>query len=194
MADKSIVKTNKSGFCSLIPKSSDEEIISILKKRKQYQPEAAQLAIGEAIKRGLINSEQDLFSDRFSEEPAPFSLFPAISNEKNKNDIRKSIARIFFLIGAGPVIWGFLQIIKSAAIEGILLVLLGSVWLYASFRLMRAMQPKMVTLLFLMSVSFAAYTIKLMVAMKGPTLMDIAIPVTIFSFMAYGLLFINRLK
>ena len=38
---------------------SDQEIVNILKMRKHYQPEAAQTAVNEALKRGIIHSEDD---------------------------------------------------------------------------------------------------------------------------------------
>jgi hypothetical protein len=191
---KQSIETNKPDFRSTIPNHSDEEIFAILKKRKQYQPEAANLAIKEAIKRGLINSEQDLFSEKFQENTAKSGLFPIINNDKHKENIRKSISRILLITGAIPVIWGVLEIIKSKLIEGILLVLLGTVWIYASAQLMRSMQIKMVNLLFVMLVASVAYIVKIVLEMKGLTIMDYFIPVVICSLIIYGLLFIRRLK
>ncbi len=192
MAKKS--KTNKSHFRSSIPQYSDDKIISILKKRKQYQPEAAKLAIGEAIKRGLINSEQDLFSEKFQDKPSNPGLFPVISDDRNRDKIRKSISRILLIIGVIPVVWGVLEIRRSSLAEGVLLILLGAIWIYASAQLMRAMQTKMVNLLFIMLIASAAYIVKIMLEMRGLVAMDILIPLVIFSFLTYGLLFINRLK
>ena len=194
MAKKSITKTNKSDFRSFIPDYSDEKILVILKKRKQYQPEAADLAIQEAIKRGLIHSEQDLFSEEFQEKQSRFSLFPIINDDKNKDKIRKSIARVLLIIGAIPAVWGILEINKNVLPEGILLVLLGVVWIYASAQLMRVVQAKMVNLLFIMLVASMAYIVKLLLGMRGLVIMDFVIPVVLFSFITYGLLFIRRLK
>ncbi len=194
MFKKSIVKTNKSDFRSSIPHYSDEEILTILKKRKQYQLEAATLAIQEAIKRGLINSEQDLFSEKFQEKPSEFYLLPIIIDDKNKNKIRKSISRILLIVGVIPVVWGVMLFTKSNSVEGVLLVLLGAVWIYASAQLMRSVQTKMVNLLFMMLVASVAYIVKIMLGMKGLVIMDYFIPVILFSFITYGLLFIRRLK
>lgn len=194
MFKKSIAKTNKSDFRSSIPNYSDEEILTILKKRKQYQPEAATLAIQEAIKRGLINSEQDLFSEKFQEKPSEFYLLPIIIDDKNKNKIRKSISRILLIVGVIPVVWGVMLFTKSNSVEGVLLVLLGAVWIYASAQLMRSVQTKMVNLLFVMLVASVAYIVKIMLEMKGLVIMDYFIPVILFSFITYGLLFIRRLK
>jgi len=193
MAKKSI-ETNKPDFRSTIPNYSDEEIFAILKKRKQYQPEAANLAIKEAIKRGLINSEQDLFSEKFQDNPAESGLFPIIRDAKHREKIRKSISRILLIAGVIPVIWGVLEITKSKLVEGIFLVLLAAIWIYASAQLMRSLQTKMVNLLFVMLVATVAYIVKKMLEMKGLAIMDYFIPIVIFSLITYGLLFIRRLK
>ena len=75
MTKKSIANSNQSDFRSLIPDYNNDELINVLKKRKQYQKEAAEVAIQEAIKRGLIYSEQDLFADEFQDKVNTFSIF-----------------------------------------------------------------------------------------------------------------------
>ncbi len=194
MFKKSIVETNKSDFRSSIPNYSDEEILTILKKRKQYQHEAATLAIREAIKRGLINSEQDLFSENFQEQPSKSFLFPIIIDNKHKDKIRKSISRILLITGSIPMVWGILEITKSKLTEGVLLILLGAVWIYASAQLMKSVQLKMVNLLFVMLVASVAYIVKILLEMKGLVIMDYFIPIILLSLITYGLLFIRRLK
>ena len=41
---------------------SDEQLIEILKNRRDYQEQALEAAIETALARGLINSREDLFS------------------------------------------------------------------------------------------------------------------------------------
>lgn len=72
---------------------SDEHILKILKQRTYYIPEAAQLAIDEALKRGLIKSEQDLLSEAFRVEELKFSWFPKPVNKANGMKISRSIGR-----------------------------------------------------------------------------------------------------
>lgn len=194
MTKKSIAKTNITDFRSLIPIASDDEIIDILKKRKYYQQEAADLAIHEAIKRGLINSEQDLFAEEFQEKSTAFSWFPVINDTENNTKIRKSIARVLLIIGALPGVWGALEISKSVLIEGILLILLSATWIYISTKLMRVVQKRMVNLLFVMLAASIIYVVKLFSGMKGLVLMDFAIPAILFSLIIYILLFVRRLK
>jgi hypothetical protein len=194
MTEKSIVNSNKPDFQQTIPNYSDEEILKILKKRKQYQPEAAEQAIKEAIKRGLIHSEQDLFADEFKEKPTKVLLFPKIKKEQNRNDIRKSIARVLLLVGAAPAIWGVFKIVESSFAEGVVLILLGGIWMYASAQIMRAFNTKMINLLFLMLSASVVYLVKLFFGMKNLVLMDFVIPVVLFLFIVYGLLFIRKLQ
>lgn len=194
MTEKSIKNKNKPGFTNLIPESSDNEILSILKKRKHYEKEAAQLAIEEAIKRGLIHSEQDLFSDSFKDEPLKSSIFPTINRERNKKKIRKSIARGLILLGSVPTVWGLLNISEGTIPEGILLVFLGASWIYASVKLLRSISLPMLNVLFLILFASILYNVKLFFEMQNPGAMDFAIPIVLSGLVAYGLLFLRKLN
>ena len=90
-------KKENTDFRKDIPEYSDEQLIAILKLRDHYQPEAAKLAVNEALKRGIINSEQDLLAEEYRCEPIKFSLFPEIKKKINRVKIRKSIARSLVL-------------------------------------------------------------------------------------------------
>lgn len=191
---KKSIEINKPNFRSAIPNYSDEKILNILKKRKHYQPEAAKLAIQEAIKRGLINSEQDLFSEKFQDNKSKSQLFPKIIDDLHKEKIRKSISRILLIVGAIPTVWGVFEITNSKLAEGVLLIILGAVWIYASAQLMKSVQIKMVNLLFVMHAASVAYIVKILLGMKGLIVMDYFIPIILLSLITYGLLFIRRLK
>lgn len=194
MAEKSIANSNYSDFRKSIPKYSNDEIITILKKRKQYEAEVVDIAVQEAIKRGLIHSDQDLFSKEFQHEIAKSSLFPRINNERNRIKISKSIARGLLIMGTIPAVWGIFTISENNLYEGILLILLGGIWIYASARLMRSISSKMINLLFLMVLASVVYTIKLILGIKNLNAMDIVIPVVLITFVTYGLLFLSKLK
>lgn len=194
MTKKSIKNKNKPDFKSLIPEYSDDEIIRILKKRKHYQKEAAELAIEEAIKRKLIHSEQDLFSDSFKDEPLSSSMFPSIMREETKNRIRKSIARGLILLGSLPTVWGVLNISEGTIPEGILLIFLGTSWIYASAKLMRTISLPMVNVLFIILFASVIYNVKLFFEIKNPGAMDFVIPIVLSALVAYGLLFLRKLN
>ncbi|MCF6333810.1 MAG: hypothetical protein L3J11_11050 [Draconibacterium sp.] len=194
MADKSRVKSNRPDFRSSIPEYNNEEILNVLKKRKQYQKEAAEIALKEAIKRGLINSEQDLFAEEFQEKPTEFSIFPTIENNRNRTKIRKSIARVLLISGAIPIVWGAIKIIEGQILEGSILIVLGAIWVYAATQQFKTVNLKMINLLLIMLAASVIYIIKLFVFFENPALLDFLIPVILGTLITYGLLFIHRMK
>lgn len=194
MADKSRVKSNRPDFRSLIPEYNNEEILNVLKKRKQYQKEAADIAIREAIKRGLINSEQDLFAEEFQEKPTEFSIFPTIENNRTRTKIRKSIARVLLISGAVPLIFGTIKINEGQILEGSLLIVLTAIWVYATIQQFKAANLKMINLLFVILAASVIYIIKLFVFFENPVLLDFLIPGILGALITYGLLFIRRMK
>ncbi len=180
-------------FYTSIPNSSDEELLLILKKRKQYQPEAAQVAINEAIKRGLIHSEQDLFAEKFQHTAPGYSFFPTIENEKARNKTRKSIARIFLITGAAPIIWGAIKLLEKNLSEGIPLIVFGGIWIYAAAKQFKQANVKAIYLLAILLIVAVIYVAKIVVALKNPSFMDFLIPSFFTAFFIYGLIFIKRL-
>ena len=194
MDRKSKTSDEKFDFREQIPNYSDEEILKILKMRKHYQKEAADLAIRKAIERGLIHSEQDLLSDEFREKEYGFSLFPNIERVKNRKKIRKSIARGLLIAGVIPVVWGIIKIMEDTFAEGIILVVLGGTWMFASFRLMHKFSDRMNNLLFVLLAGAFAYALKLILDIKGLRIMDFAVPVVLFLFIAYGLIYMRKLN
>src|SRR5690554_6288827 len=95
MTEKSKGSKNisKPDFKEVMGKLNDESLTEVLRKRNLYQPEAARSAIDEAIRRGLINSEEDLLSEKYRIQPLKTRLFPEIENEHLRVKIRKSISR-----------------------------------------------------------------------------------------------------
>ncbi len=84
---------------------SDEEIISILRMRVHYRPEAIEAVVEEAIERGIINNTEDLLSNKFSVQPLPpRSLFPLGTDKKSTFAIFKSLCRVFYGLGLLPFI------------------------------------------------------------------------------------------
>ncbi|MBT3383491.1 MAG: hypothetical protein HN778_18840 [Prolixibacteraceae bacterium] len=184
----------KADYRTLIPEYSDEEILKILRKRKLYQPEAAEMAIQEAIKRELIHSEQDLFDKDFQVKPVRFLLFPTIENEKNIIKIRKSISRSLLISGLIPAIWGFLKLYNGKIIEGGVLAVLGVLWIYFSALLIRKADRGNVNSLLALLLLSVIYIVKLLLNPGTFIFMDIFIPAVIYGLISYGLLFLRRLN
>jgi len=193
MTEKSKEEDLQLNFEKTYSEYSDNEIISILKKRKYYQKEAAQQAISEAIKRGIIHSEQDLMAEEYRVEHLHFSLIPKIEKEEAKRKTRRSLARSLIITGVLPVVWGALKILRGATLEGLILFILGSLWIYISIQILKK-ESKWLSLLFILWGAGFIYMISFFATQNSPVFMDIIISVIGFGFVLYGLLFIYKLK
>lgn len=194
MAEKSKGKNEKPDFRVLIPGYSDDKIVEIIRKRNYYQPEAAELAIQEAIKRGLIHSEQDMYAEKFREEPVVFSIFPAIEDEKNAQKIRKSISRMFIVSGAIPVIYGFLQIKKASLVEGGIFMGSGLLWIFLSILIFKKKNIRIVNVLLALFVISAIYIATNFISSGQFVFTDIFASVVFYLLFGYGLLYLRRLN
>lgn len=192
MREKS--KVISPNYQHIIPQNSDEDIINILKKRKLYQKEAAEIAIQEAVKRGLIHSEQDLFAPEFETSKIEKSFFPQIENKTAHEKLVKSIARSLLIVGLIPAAWGIIKIIMGDYPEGIILTLGGVLWFYFSMLLLKQYSKRLLLSLFVLLLIAVFYTIKLFLLLPSFVFMDIFIPITLVSFIVYGLLFLHRLN
>jgi len=194
MWKKSKLNITETDFNTDIPEYDDQEILAILKKRKYYQPEAVKVAMEEALKRNLINSENDLFDEEFQVQALKFRLFPNIEDDKNKTNIRKSIARSVLIAGIIPTIWGFLKFNNGNHLEGEILIALGFAWIFLSARLIQQVNHKILNVLTVLSALSVFYVSKELFTNGEIVFMDIFIIVALYSFMFYGLFFIRRLK
>lgn len=194
MSIKSNNENLQSDFAAKYEEYPDIEIITILKKREHYQKDAVKAAIEEALKRGLIHSEQDLFAEEFRPETLRFTFFPFIENELARNKTIKSIARSLIIIGAIPVVWGAYKIYQNQLLEGIILLLLGLLWVFISVQIMKNAVAKRLNVLFLMLVAAMAYLSKLLYTASTVTVFDVFFVIAIGLLVLYGLLFLRKLS
>lgn len=194
MTEKSNEENQIPEFRQIIAGYSDEELRKVLIKRELYQKEAADFAVNEAIKRGLIYSEQDLFSKEFQHEPKKFAIFPDIENEELRAKFKRSITRALIILGALPMVWGGIRIYKMQSIEGILLFTAGAVWSIISFKLMQKVNSKLIGSLYLLLVLVVAYFVKIFVEVNFLKVLDVIFVVTAIVFITWGLGFLTRLK
>jgi hypothetical protein len=184
----------KTDFAETMAELSNEQLIEVLKKRNLYQEAAAKQAIYEAIERGIIHSEEDLFGPEFSEKKLRSQLFPEIESERIRNKIRKSISRGLFLAGSLPAILGVMRLTRGNQSDGILLLVFAATWLGASvwlFRMFSRIAFNMLTGLFLLSMFYA---FKQFFMPPGYSVMDTFIVVILYLLIAYGLAYIYRLN
>ena len=169
---------------------NDAEIKEILRLRKAYQPEAANAAIQEAIERGIIHSEQDLFAPEFNQvKDKSFSIFPQINKPDQKEKIISSIQRIFYITGIIPLLYGGLKIHHKELIAGLVFVIAGIVWIVFNTGLKKI--NKKIMFLPMFSILFAAfvYSVYSVYQMKTATIMDFSVVVLTFLISVYCLFF-----
>lgn len=194
MPEKSKANGINSDFENTMGSLNDEQLKEVLKKRNLYQPEAAQAAIKEAIKRGLIYSEEDLVNTEYRAKPMKKKLFPEIENIKIRVKIRKSLARGLLLSGILPLIYGVVRMNAGSANEGAQILLFGVVWMGISAWLIRQYSKTAISILFGLAGLSAIYTIILLVSQPRFVFMDKFIVATLYLLIAYGLAYLFRLK
>ncbi len=160
MVENSKQKSQEKDYKEIIASHSDVELKNVLKKRKLYRKEAAEFAINEAIRRGIIYSEQDLFAKEFQVEQEKFSIFPTVENEKTKAKYIKSIIRTLIVIGVIPLIYGGIQVFNLQSVESVLIFLFGAAWSISAFQFKRTQNSRLVYFLIFLTVLAIAFLIR----------------------------------
>ena len=193
MKEESIIENTRQGFELKYSDYSDDEILSVLKKRDHYQKAAVEVAVQEAIQRGIINSEQDLLSAEFKVAPMPFTLFPKIENEKSRLKTLKSMGRSLLIMGAVPSIWGALKIYRGHLFEGLGLLILGLIWMSVSFQMMKTASSRGINVLLVIFAAAVFYVSRLLWANAFTTVTDVFIALLFCLLVLYGLLYRRKL-
>lgn len=96
---------------------TDEQLMEVLRNRRDYQEEAVEVAVETAIKRNLIHSRQDLFSSEYNQtQTSPKSIFPHLP-ERQSAKMLTSILRINYLIAVVPLIFAVLRFAEGNALQ-----------------------------------------------------------------------------
>ncbi|WP_321345833.1 hypothetical protein [uncultured Draconibacterium sp.] len=175
-----------------IPNYSDEQLKEVLKLRDHYQPEAAQLAIQEALKRGIIHSEQDLFSEEFRCEEIEFSLFPKIKRDRNRIKIRRSIARSLVICSVLPVVFGLIEMKTGNRWEGASILLFGLLWLFCSAQLIKMFHVLFIRSLMAGTILGASYIFYRLISSQTYIFMDFFLVLVLAGLIFYGLIFMLK--
>ena len=176
-----------------IPEYSDQEIIEILKKRDHYNPAVAQLAIDEAIKRGLINSESDLVAPEYRTEKLRFHLFPPIQKPESKDKVIRSLSRGILLAGIIPTIYGMMKFAENKLMESFLLVTMGGIWIASSALLMKSRKSYFVYIIMAMAMVSIVYVVLTFLRLKGIPFMDYFVALIVYCLIYYGLFYVKKL-
>lgn len=184
---------DRKDFREQILECSDEALIKILMQRTYYIPEAAQLAIDEAIKRGIINSRQDLLQEKYRVKELNFTWFPQPINSKNRNLIRKSVGRSLVICGIFPLVYGFLKLNGGNQMEGGLILGFGLLWIFLSSQLLRTFQKQFVFVLLAANIVWAVFVFVRLLSFNRSPFMDFFVAVVLFVLVSYGLIYLYKI-
>jgi len=128
--------TDKMNLYERYSNYTDSQILEILKRHKDYQEAAVDLAVKIAIERQLINSGQDLLAPEFqNRKSSGFSLFPEISSGYHRERLIGSIFRFLYLVSLLPLAYGILNYAKGEMLQTLLGVGVGLIWFLLSLLL-----------------------------------------------------------
>jgi len=173
---------------------SDEEIVSILRYRNHFQPQAVKDAIKEALKRGIISSIDDLELDEFKPQSIPAkSLFPISSIEGQNIAIFKSLSRICYGFGIIPFIFGILEIANKRVTIGFFSLIIGISIVYITFNLEKERKRILSQLLLSLNVPAIIYAIYRITSTQNLSRIDIAAIFLIILILLYITFYIHKL-
>lgn|GEM_PF-3594446 len=173
---------------------TDEQILKILKQRTYYTQEAVQLAIDEAIKRKILNSEQDLISEKYRIEELQFSWFPKPHNQENRKRISRSIGRSLVICGVLPVVFGLVEMNTADRTSGSLILLFGLLWIFLSAQMQRSYHRVIPVLLLTANVLATAYVYFRLLSNGVDVFMDYFICTVLFLLINYGVVYFSRIN
>jgi hypothetical protein len=160
-----------------------------LKKRKGYEPDAEQIIIREAIRRGLIHSGEDLNSPEFNPPSVRFTIFPNPESEISRGKIIKSLMRSVMIPGVIPVYYGILKFAIPKYLEGAALISVGIFWiLMALLVTMKSERRLIFPMLFFLILSMV-YAGRIIFAHNHLRWTDILVPVVLYIFALYSLIY-----
>jgi hypothetical protein len=129
-------KNNGNSYEYHLRSLSNEEIISILRFREHYQKHTVNAVIKEALKRGIINSINDLELDEFQAQPLPPKrLFPIGYTAMQNIAIFKSLCRLFYGFGILPIVYGISLLLGQFFFWGGVAILLGCIIIFMAYKL-----------------------------------------------------------
>jgi hypothetical protein len=173
---------------------SDEEIVSILRYRDHYQPQAVKAAVREALKRGIIKSLDDLENDEFKSQPIPpKNLFPISSVETQNLSIFKSLCRICYIFGLILSIFAVFQIVDHHLTMGVIALTIGISLILVTFRLEKEKKLFLSQLLLVFNFPAIGYAIYRLSSVGNPSTMDIIAASVIILVLLYTTLYIYKL-
>jgi hypothetical protein len=194
MKENSNTENQSEHFRDVMQRHSDEELVKVLKKRKHYQPEAAKQAVSEAISRGIINSEQDLFSDKFAEIPVKTRLYPEIENPEVRKKVKRSISRSLLLVGVIPLVWSLARWNINTLPVSLMVLSFGLVWIGISTGLLVTKNVRFAYGLLFLMVPGLIFLVRMLLQNRFLLAYEIVVPVVLTVLILYGVGYLHKLR
>jgi hypothetical protein len=189
MEDLTDAEDSREKMISHIRKLSDSELQTALKKRKLYQPEAAEQLVKEALLRGVIRNEQDLLLPEFEAPASKFSLFPVPDSLVTREKTIKSLMRTLMIAGIMPVYHGITKLTLDKYTEGIGLISLGVFWFALAWFIMEKKETKLITPMIILTLLSIVYAGRIMFYIGQLNWIDVLVPAVLWIFIFYALTF-----
>lgn len=125
---------------------SDEQILAILKRPKDYQRDAVEVAHSVALQRGL---DLAILQSHAKATKTP-ALFPSITTPEATRKLLKSIQRILYLVALIPLLTGALSFTDGYPSLAFAYGVLAVIWGALAFLSLKRRRHQMVLLLFLL--------------------------------------------
>jgi hypothetical protein len=194
MKEISNIENQSEHFSEVMKRHTDDELVNVLRNRKHYQPEAAKQAVLEAISRGIINGEQDLNSERFTEIPRKTRLFPEIENPVVRNKARISISRSLLLVGVIPLVWCLARWNINTLPLSFAVLSYSLVWIGISTGLLITKNVRFAFGLFFLLVPGLIFLVRMMMQNRFLLAYEIVVPVALTFLILYGIGYLHKLK
>jgi hypothetical protein len=168
----------------------DADVTEVLKKRDQYQRSAIDFAVREALRRGLIHSEEEMDEPRFSQESARFTLFPLPEKTETRTKIFRSLCRSLMIAGVIPAFYGVMKLSSQRFTEGTALISIGVIWIGMSWFLMERSEKWLIFPLFFLLLISVPYVVRIMTWHISLKWTDFFIPSVLFVLIVYSLFYV----
>lgn len=172
---------------------SRDELLMALRMRKHYQPEAAAAAVKEAIRRGLIRTEEELSLPEFDEPDQKFTLFPCPESKNARINLFRSLLRGVMIAGIIPVVYGIMKFPLMEVVEGVALISLGVVWIAMAWFIMERHEKRLILPMGILALLSMVYAIRILMLFKYPEWSDFIIPGVLYVVIFYFLLYARSL-
>jgi hypothetical protein len=177
-----------------LQKVSNDEIISILRYREHFQPNAVKAAVKEALHRGIIRSVDELDNDEFRpQQLPPKSLFPLANTLQQNTMLLRSLCRIFYGFGLIPIIYGILRFSEIGYLAAIIAFVSGAFILFISFQLNKTSKQLYAYVMLALNVPTVAFSVYFLAQRGAPTIMDIFATAIIVLIILYTTIYANKI-